>query len=120
MKAHIRTNPAKYADVLLTDVKPVHMNGKEYKKFHTGVEGDEAHRVALMETYAEWYAFSMSNLFLHSNSYSGFSRTSMLRALGSRTEKFPEFGIVTLVAQQCKIVGRDICPSLGAMAAYVR
>ena len=116
LKDYIRAKHSK-DPVLLSDMKPVHINGKEYKKFHKADNSDHAQqRLAVMQTYAEWYAYSLSNLFVLS-SHSSFSRFSLLRALASRHQFFPEYGVIN--AEKCSTVGRDFCRAFGQLGNKV-
>lgn len=117
LKNYIRANHSK-DHVLLSDMAPVHINGKEYRKYHTADDKDHAaQRLAVMQTYAEWYAYSLSNLFILSPRPSGFSRLSIMRALASRHPRFPEYGVIH--AQACSAMGHNSCKVLGQEGAKV-
>ena len=110
LKQHVRTRH-RQDNILLSDVTPVHINGKEYRKYHkAGKAGGAGHRLALLQTYAEWYAYSQSNLFIWNES-SGFSRFSLMRSFASRHELFPQFGVVQ--TKGCSTIGREACHFMG-------
>ena len=111
LKQHVRVNNTQQ-DVLVTDLRPVHINHKEYKKFHKTDDAQHTERRnTLLQTYAEWYAHSLSNLFLYSNS--GFSRTALMRALGSRSPLFAKYAVVRAEHPLCSPLGRDACAIIG-------
>ncbi|CAE7299709.1 METTL24 [Symbiodinium sp. CCMP2592] len=117
LKNYIRANHSK-DHVMLSDMAPVHINGKEYRKYHKADDTNHVgQRLAVMQTYAEWYAYSLSNLFILSPRRSGFSRLSIMRALASRHPRFPEYGVIR--AEACSTMGRASCKALGQEGAKV-
>ena len=117
LKNYIRASHSK-DHVMLSDMAPVHINGKEYGKYHKADDTDHAgQRLAVMQTYAEWYAYSLSNLFILSPRRSGFSRLSIMRALASRHPHFPEYGVI--LAEKCSTMGRGCCEAMGQEGAKV-
>ncbi|CAE7807179.1 mettl24 [Symbiodinium microadriaticum] len=101
--------PARY--FLITDHEGLKQHVRvNYTQQHVLVTDDAQHterRNTLLQTYAEWYAHSLSNLFLYSDS--GFSRTALMRALGSRSSLFAKYAVVRAEHPLCSPLGRDAC-----------
>lgn len=81
------------SDVLTSKYEPVHINKKEYIKYRQDYGNTPGFRTNLIQTYAEWYAYSRGNIFI-TDLVSGFSGTSLWSTLGSRDPQFSLFGIV--------------------------